>query len=81
MAIQMLTVVTKSPGGQNYDSNSADASDNITLLALIKRWPLSTRNLLFERAIYQADRLHAFAAKSDSLAVVTSSEKIKQVLK
>ena len=52
MAIQMLTVVTKSPSGQNYDSNSADASDNITLLALIQRWPLRTRNSLFERAMY-----------------------------
>ena len=81
MAIQMLTVVTKSPSGQNYDSNSADASDNITLLALIQRWPLRTRNSLFERAMYQADRLHAFAAESDSLAVVTSSEELKQVLK
>ena len=81
MAIQMLTVVTKSPSGQNYDSNSADASDNITLLALIQRWPLRTRNSLFERAMYQADRLHVFAAESDSLAVVTSSEELKQVLK
>ena len=81
MAIQMLTAVTKSPSGQNYDSNSADASDNITLLALIQRWPLATRNSLFERAMYQADRLHAFAAESNSLAVVTSSEELKQVLK
>ena len=81
MATQMLTVVTKSPSGQNYDSNSADASDNITLLALIQRWPLRTRNSLFERAMYQADRLHVFAAESDSLAVVTSSEELKQVLK
>ena len=37
MAIQMQTMVTKSPSGQNYDSNSADADDNITLLALIQR--------------------------------------------
>ena len=81
MAIQMLTVVTKSPSGQNYDSNSADAGDNITLLALIQRWSLRTRNSLFERAMYQADRLHVFAAESDSLAVLTSSEELKQVLK
>ena len=81
MAIQMLTVVTKSPSGQNYDFNSADASDNITLLALIQRWPLRTRNSLFERAMYQADRLHVFAAESDSLALVTSSEELKRVLK
>ena len=81
MAIQMLTVVIKSPSGQNYDSNLANAGDKITLLALIQRWPLSMRKSLFERAIYEADRLHAFAAESDSLAVVTSSEELKQVLK
>ena len=31
--------------------------------------------------MYQADRLHTFAAESDSLAMVTSSEELKQVLK
>ena len=57
MAIQMLTVVRKSPSVQNYGSSSANAGDNITLLALIQRWPLSTRNSLFWRAIHQSDRL------------------------
>ena len=81
MAVQMLTTVTKSPSGQNYESNSADAGDNITLLALVQRWPLATRDSLFARAVYQAERLHKFAAESDDLEVVTSSEELKQVLK
>ncbi|EHQ56521.1 Zn-dependent dipeptidase, microsomal dipeptidase [gamma proteobacterium HIMB55] len=81
MAVQMLTTVTKSPSGQNYDSNSADAGDTITLLALVQRWPLATRDSLFARAVYQAGRLHKFAAESDDLEVVTSSEELKQVLK
>ena len=81
MAVQMLTTVTKSPSGQNYESNSADAGDNITLLALVQRWPLATRDSLFARAIYQAERLHKFAAESDDLELVTSSEELKQVLK
>ena len=81
VAVQMLTTVTKSPSGQNYDSNSADAGDTITLLALVQRWPLATRNSLFARAIYQAERLHDFASESDELEVVTSSEELKQVLK
>ena len=71
MAVQMLTTVTKSPSGQNYESNSADAGDNITLLALVQRWPLATRDSLFTRAVYQAERLHKFAAESDDLEVVT----------
>ena len=81
MAVQMLTTVTKSPSGQNYDSNSAEAGDTITLLAMVQRWPLATRDSLFARAIYQAERLHDFASESDDLEVVTSSEELKQVLK
>ena len=81
MAVQMLTTVTKTPSGQNYESNSANAGDNVTLLALVQRWPLATRDSLFARAVYQAERLHKFASKSDDLEVVTSSEELKQVLK
>ena len=81
MAVQMLTTVTKSPSGQNYESNSADAGDNITLLALVQRWPLATRDSLFARAVYQAERLHKFASESEALELVTSSEELKQVLK
>ena len=81
MAVQMLTTVTKSPSGQNYESNSADAGDNITLLALVQRWPLATRDSLFARAVYQAERLHKFASENDDLELVTSSEELKQVLK
>ena len=81
MAVQMLTTVTKSPSGQNYESNSANAGDNITLLALVQRWPLATRDSLFARAVYQAERLHKFASESDALELVTSSEELKQVLK
>lgn len=81
MAVQMLTTVTKSPSGQNYQSNSADAGDNITLLALVQRWPLATRDSLVARAVYQAERLHKFASESDALDLVTSSEELKQVLK
>jgi len=81
MAVQMLTTVTKSPSGQNYDRNSAEAGDTITLLALAQRWPLATRDSLFARAIYQSERLHNFASESPDLEVVTSSEELKQVLK
>lgn len=81
MAVQILTTVTKSPSGQNYESNSADAGDNITLLALVQRWPLATRDSLFARAVYQAERLHKFASESDALELVTSSDELEQVLK
>ena len=57
VAIQMFTVVTKSPKGQNYESNTAD-SDNITMLAIIQLWPPAAWSSLYERALYQSRRLH-----------------------
>ncbi|MDA7697097.1 dipeptidase [Gammaproteobacteria bacterium] len=57
VALQMFTTVTKSPSGQNYDSNEAGANDNITALAIVQRWPIKTWSSLFERAIYQANKI------------------------
>ncbi len=58
VAIQVFTAVTKSPAGQNYESNSAETRDNITSLAMIQLWPPRTWRSLLHRALYQADRLH-----------------------
>jgi microsomal dipeptidase-like Zn-dependent dipeptidase len=63
VALQVFTSVTKSPAGQNYVSNTADARDNITLLAIAQRWPLRTWGSLAERALYQASRLNAIAGE------------------
>ena len=57
VALQMFTTVTKSPSGQNYDSNESGANDNITALAIVQRWPLKTWFSLFERAVYQANKI------------------------
>lgn len=65
VAVQVFTSVTKSPSGQNYESNSSDAFDNITMLAMGQLWPIRTWGSLFERAVYQAEKLHDFAAASD----------------
>lgn len=62
VALQMFTVVTKSPKGQNYESNTAD-SDNITMLAIAQLWPPATWSSLYERALYQSRRLHDCASK------------------
>ena len=56
VALQVLTAVTKSPSGQNYESNSSD-TDTITYLAMAQLWPLGTWNSPFERAVYQGERL------------------------
>ena len=80
VAIQMFTAVTKSPRGQNYEENAAD-SDNITLLAMIQLWPHATWSSLFERALYQARKLHEYASKnSDLLIIVRNRSQLKQAL-
>ncbi|MDP2567238.1 peptidase M19, partial [Pseudoalteromonas marina] len=58
VALQVFTAVTKSPAGQNYEENSSEAMDNITLLAMGQLWPVDTWSSLHERARYQAARLH-----------------------
>jgi membrane dipeptidase len=62
VALQMFTTVTKSPSGINYERNETDASDNVTKLALLQRWPIATWQSLTARARYQADKLHRFIA-------------------
>ena len=73
VALQVFAAVTKSPAGQNYEANSAEAFDNITPLAIGQLWPPRTWGSLAERAIFQAERLHKVAARApDRLTVITS---------
>lgn len=81
VAVQVFTAVTKSPAGQNYDQNSSDAFDNITLLAMGQLWPMRTWGSIYERAIYQADKLHYFAERSDGrLRVIRTRADLEAVL-
>ncbi len=81
VALQMFTAVTKSPAGQNYHDNDTEAFDNITALAAAQLWPPRTWNSLLERALYQAERLHGYAARSDGqLRVITSRAALDQLL-
>ncbi len=54
--LQVFTAVTKSPKNLNYEENDPN-SDDITMVAVLQRWPLATWGSLFERALYQAKRL------------------------
>jgi microsomal dipeptidase-like Zn-dependent dipeptidase len=64
VAVQVFAVVSKTPRSMNIDQNTGD-TDNITLLAIAQRWPVRTWTSLKERALYQAERMHAFAAQSN----------------
>ena len=80
IALQMFTTVTKSPKGQNYDTNSAESPDVISLLALAQRWPIETRDSLTARALHQASRLEEAAQSSESFVLVTSKGELASLL-
>lgn len=63
VALQAFTVVTKTPRHLNLERND-DRSDDITLLAMVQRWPVAVWFNLQARALYQARKLHEVAARS-----------------
>jgi len=81
VALQVFTAVTKSPAGQNIDANTAEAFDNITPLAIGQLWPMRTWGSLFERASYQAEKLHRTAAQSGgTFRIITTQTELDQLL-
>ena len=80
VALQILSSVTKSPKGQNYDANSGDA-DNITSLVIAQLQPVRTWNSLLERSLWHAEKLHrAFAASDGKLRAVATAADLDALL-
>lgn len=80
VAIQAFTVVTKTPRGLNIERNT-DQTDNIFWLALAQRQPLGNLSSLTKRALYQAAKLHEYAAESGGkLVVITTKTELKNFL-
>jgi membrane dipeptidase len=80
-ALQMFTSVTRSPRGQNYQQNSSDTGDNITLLAIAQAWPVATWTSLTERALYQAEKLKSIeAAAPQEFQMVYSASDLNRLL-
>jgi len=79
VALQIFSATTKSPSGQNYEKNTGD-SDNITLLAQMQMWPTSTWDSLYERAVFQLNKLSGFAANSNSQLVLVKNKTDMQIL-
>jgi len=81
VAVQVFTAVTKSPAGQNYEENSAEAFDNVTALAIGQLWPPRTWNSLLERALYQAEKLEAVeAALPDQFRIIRTRADLDSLL-
>ena len=64
VALQIFSSVSKTPRGQNYDSNSAD-TDNITLLAMAQVQPMRTWFSVHERSMWHGQKLEAAAKASN----------------
>lgn len=81
VALQVLTAVTKSPSGQNYENNSAD-SDTITYLTLAQLWPVDTWNSPFARAVYQGEKLDDWDQRAgDTFRVIRNRQDLETLLK
>ncbi|MCE5207592.1 MAG: membrane dipeptidase [Chloroflexi bacterium] len=79
IAFQVFGVVTKSPKGQNFESNSSQSFDNITLLSVLSGWPPRTWGSLFQRALYQARKLEQFANRSEGKLMRVLNQKDLQI--
>jgi membrane dipeptidase len=73
VGIQIFGVVTQVPWGLNFERNPSD-SDMITLLVIAQWWSPKTWGSLLERAIYQAEKLDQFAARSDGQLIFIRSQ-------
>ncbi len=81
VAVQVFATVTKSPSGLNYDKNSAEARDDITLLSIAQLRPYRSWFDLTERALAQAQALHRAEARAPAaLKIIRSSTDLAAVL-
>lgn len=72
VALQVFSAVTKVPKRLNYARNEG-TSDQLTLLLVAQRWPPATWISLSQRALYEARKLRAAAARSGGRLVLTES--------
>lgn len=73
LSLQAFTIVSKVPKGINIHKNTAD-TDQITLLALAQHWPFKSLSSLKERALYQAEKLHGYAERSNGAFTIIKSK-------
>lgn len=81
VALQVFSSVSKTPAGQNFDGNSADARDNITLLSIGQMQPYQTWFSPFQRSMYHAAKLDdAVARAPDALRPIRAPDDIDAML-
>jgi len=71
VALQAFTIVSKTPKGQNYESNT-DETDNITALMVVQGRHPKTWTSLLARGLDMAARLNQSAELNDAFQVIRS---------
>ena len=79
LSLQLFSIVTKVPKNLNLFRND-DRTDNIRLLSIAQRWPVNTWNSLYERAIYQSQKLHDLEAAVPSFRIIRFQEGLQQFI-
>jgi microsomal dipeptidase-like Zn-dependent dipeptidase len=81
MSLQAFTIVTKSPKGQNFKQNSADAFDKITMLNFVQGRMPDKWFSLYKRAVYQARALQNYQEKyAGKFLLVKSRQDLKNLI-
>ncbi len=80
MAMQVFTVVSKTPKGINIKQND-DKTDDITLLSIAQLRPVNAWFDITKRALNQCNQLHTFAQKSEgNFRIITNQAELKQFI-
>ncbi|HEM46636.1 MAG TPA: peptidase M19 [Alphaproteobacteria bacterium] len=80
VALQVITAVTKTPTGQNYQRNTAE-SDSLTWLAVAQLWPPRTWTSLLARALHQGRILADLDRRAgDGFRIVRSRADLRALL-
>lgn len=80
VALQVFSVVTKSPRNRNYKSNPSD-NDILMPGLILAGWPPRTWSSLFQRALYQSERLQRMVKESDGdLRLVRNGTDLQSLL-
>lgn len=74
VGLEMFTIVSKSPAGQNMKQNSAEAFDNITPLTIAKGESPANWFSLINRALSQSEKLANFIADENVKAIFVKSK-------
>lgn len=80
VALQIFSSVTKTPKGQNYESNGAD-TDALTLLTVAQLQPPRTWTSLLQRSLWHAEKLaRAAHASEGKLRVIRTPTELDTLL-